>query len=87
MTKPKGTLSLSGESCSLLADEDRLTEADAHLRIPPEVRAVIGERVGRLSERCRSLLVPAAVIGREFGLGALAARQRASACRSAGRAA
>ena len=33
---------------------------------------MIGQRVGRLSERCRSLLVPASVLGREFGLDALA---------------
>ena len=44
---------------------------DADLRIPPGVRAVIDQRVGRLSERCRSLLVPASVMGREFGLDAL----------------
>jgi tetratricopeptide (TPR) repeat protein len=62
-----------GGVVQLLDDEGRLSEADAYLRIPPEVRAVIGERVGRLSESCRSLLVPAAVIGREFGLDELAA--------------
>lgn len=62
-----------GGVVQLLADDDCLTEAGANLRIPPEVRAVIGERVGRLPESCRSLLVPAAVIGREFGLDALAA--------------
>ena len=62
-----------GGVVQLLDDEGRLSESDAYLRIPPEVRAVIGERVGRLSERCRTLLVPAAVIGREFGLDALAA--------------
>ena len=33
---------------------------------------MIGQRVGRLSERCRSLLVSASVMGREFGLDALA---------------
>lgn len=60
-----------GEVVHLLDAEGRLAEADAHLRIPPGVRAVIGERVGRLSERCRELLVVASVMGREFGLEAL----------------
>ena len=32
---------------------------------------MIGRRVGRLSERCRDLLVSASVMGREFGLDAL----------------
>ena len=40
----------------LLDAEGRIGEADAHLRIPPGVRAVIGRRVARLSERCRNLL-------------------------------
>jgi DNA-binding SARP family transcriptional activator/tetratricopeptide (TPR) repeat protein len=52
----------------LLDAEGRIAEADAHMRIPPEIRAVIGQRIGRLSEHCRNLLVPAAVIGREFGV-------------------
>ena len=56
----------------LLDAEDLIAEADAHMRIPPEIRAVIGQRIGRLSERCRNLLVPAAVIGREFGVDELA---------------
>ncbi len=60
------------EVVQLLQAEDRLADPNAHLRIPPGVRAVIGQRVGRLSERCRSLLLPAAVMGREFGLDALA---------------
>ncbi len=60
------------EVVRLLEAEGRIAEADAHLRIPPGVRAVIGQRMGRLSDRCRTLLVPAAVIGREFGLDALA---------------
>ena len=33
------------------------TEPDAHLPLPASVRAVIGRRVGRLSEGCRDLLV------------------------------
>ena len=50
-----------------------MEEADAPLRIPPGVRAVIGRRVARLSTRCQALLLSASVIGREFGLDALAA--------------
>jgi DNA-binding SARP family transcriptional activator len=59
------------EAVRLLDAEGQITDPDAHLRIPPGVRAVIDQRVGRLSERCRSLLVPASVIGREFGLDAM----------------
>jgi DNA-binding SARP family transcriptional activator/tetratricopeptide (TPR) repeat protein len=61
-----------GEVVRLLDAEGRIAEADEQLRIPPGVRAVIGRRLGRLSERCRDLLVPASVLGREFGLDALA---------------
>ena len=60
------------EIVRLLDAQARIGEADAHLGIPPGVRAVIGQRVGRLSERCRRLLVPASVLGREFGLDAVA---------------
>ena len=60
------------ELVHLLGSEGRMTDANAHLGIPPGVRAVIGQRLGRLSERCRSMLVLAAVMGREFGLDALA---------------
>ena len=60
------------EVVRLLDAQARIGEADAHLGIPPGVRAVIGQRVGRLSERCRRLLVPASVLGREFGLDAVA---------------
>ena len=49
-----------------------LAGAGAQVRIPPGVRAVIGRRVARLSEPCRALLLPASVMGREFGLEALA---------------
>ena len=59
------------EVVQLLDAEGRIGETDAHLRIPPGVRAVIGQRVGRLSEPCRDLLVAASVLGREFGLDAL----------------
>jgi DNA-binding SARP family transcriptional activator len=60
------------ETVQLLAAEGRVDDADAHVRIPPGVRAVIGRRLERLSEPCRALLVPASVMGREFGLDALA---------------
>ena len=59
------------EVVRLLDAEGRIAEPDAHPTIPPGVRAVIGRRVGRLSERCQSLLVAASVMGREFGLDAL----------------
>ena len=59
------------EAVHLLAAEGRVDEAGAAVRIPPGVRAVIGRRVARLSEGCRALLVPASVMGREFGLDAL----------------
>ena len=61
------------EVVHLLAAEGRVEEADAPMRIPPGVRAVIGRRVARLSARCQALLLSASVIGREFGLDALAA--------------
>jgi DNA-binding SARP family transcriptional activator len=58
------------EAVRLLAADGRIADA-AELRIPPALRAVIGQRVARLSERCRKLLDLASVIGREFGLDAL----------------
>ena len=61
-----------GEVVRLLESEGRLNEEDAHLGIPPGVRAVIGQRIGRLSQPCRRLLVHASVLGREFALDALA---------------
>ena len=61
------------EVVHLLAAEGRVEEADAPMRIPPGIRAVIGRRVARLSARCQALLLSASVIGREFGLDALAA--------------
>jgi DNA-binding SARP family transcriptional activator len=60
------------EAVHLLASEGRVDEAGAQVRIPPGVRAVIGRRLERLSAPCRALLVPASVMGREFGLDALA---------------
>ena len=60
------------ETVHLLAAEGSVGEADAIVRIPPGVRAVIGRRVERLSAPCGELLVLAAVMGREFDLDALA---------------
>ena len=71
-TETEGNPLFVAEVVRLLHAEGFIAEPDAHLRIPPGVRAVIGQRVGRLSERCRGLLVPASVMGREFGLDALA---------------
>lgn len=60
------------ELVRLLQAEGRISDGDASLRIPPGVRAVITQRVGRLSEPCGSMLAQAAVLGREFGLDPLA---------------
>jgi DNA-binding SARP family transcriptional activator len=59
------------ETVRLLEAEGRLGDADAHLRIPLGVRVVIEERLARLSEPCRRLLMPAAVLGQEFGIDTL----------------
>ena len=67
----EGNALFMSETVQLLAAEGEVNRADAHLRIPPGVRAVIGRRVARLSAACRALLVPASVMGREFGLEAL----------------
>ena len=64
------------ELVRLLDSEGRIVQADTHLRIPQGVRAVIAQRVGRLSEQCRDVLISASVIGREFGLDALAQLSR-----------
>ena len=65
-TETEGNPLFVAEIVRLLASEGRMADADAHLRIPPGVRAVIGERVKRLSAPCRKVLIPAAVMGREF---------------------
>jgi DNA-binding SARP family transcriptional activator len=68
----EGNALFMSETVRLLAAEGEVDWADAQVRIPPGVRAVIGQRVARLSTPCQALLVPAAVMGREFGLDALA---------------
>jgi DNA-binding SARP family transcriptional activator len=45
-----------------LLDAGGLSDAEAPLRIPPGVRAVIGQRMRGLSERCRSALIAASVM-------------------------
>lgn len=60
------------ETVRLLEAEGRITDPDAHLRIPSGVRAVIDQRLRRVSEPCRGLLLLASVLGREFGLDPLA---------------
>jgi predicted ATPase len=59
------------EVVRMLDAQARISQPNAHLRIPDGVRAVIGQRVKRLSGPCRSLLVPACVLGREFELDVL----------------
>jgi DNA-binding SARP family transcriptional activator len=71
-SETEGNPLFMAEVVRLLAGEGDVAEPDARVRIPPSVRAVIGRRVARLSERCRDLLVCASVMGREFGLDALA---------------
>jgi DNA-binding SARP family transcriptional activator len=68
----EGNALFMSETVRLLAAEGEVNWADADVRIPPGVRAVIGRRVARLSEPCRALLVPASVMGREFGVESLA---------------
>jgi DNA-binding SARP family transcriptional activator len=59
------------ETVRLLDAERRIADASVEPRIPLGVRAVIDQRLRRLSEGCRSLLLAASVLGREFGLDAL----------------
>jgi DNA-binding SARP family transcriptional activator len=68
----EGNALFVSETVQLLAAEGGVEGAGAQLSIPPGVRAVIGRRVARLSERCGAMLVTASVMGREFGLEALA---------------
>jgi DNA-binding SARP family transcriptional activator len=65
-----------GEVVRLLASERRLIdfrdEEPSRLRIPESVRAVIGSRLRRFSEGCKTLLSTASVLGRDVDLDALA---------------
>jgi DNA-binding SARP family transcriptional activator len=62
-----------GEIVRLLAAEGGLDAREApRLAIPQSVRDVIARRLRHLSEKCNQVLVLASVLGREFGLVALA---------------
>ena len=62
-----------GEIVRLLATEKQLGPAEGRrLAIPQSVRDVIARRLRHLSLECNRVLVLAAVLGREFGLDALA---------------
>jgi DNA-binding SARP family transcriptional activator len=68
----EGNALFVAEVVRLLEADGGLGDAASALRIPPGVRAVIGERLARLSPPCRDLLGLASVLGREFRLDALA---------------
>jgi DNA-binding NarL/FixJ family response regulator len=64
------------EVVRLLASQSRLGDAEADLPVlaaglPEGVRAVVAERLGRLSDGCQGVLEVAAVLGRDFQLPAL----------------
>jgi DNA-binding SARP family transcriptional activator/tetratricopeptide (TPR) repeat protein len=62
-----------GEIVRLLAADGSLDDADLpRFAIPQTVRDVIARRLRHLSQECNRVLVLAAVLGREFGLAALA---------------
>jgi DNA-binding SARP family transcriptional activator len=60
-----------GEIVRLLDAQGRLGAPIDTMDIPPEIHDVIGSRVARLSEPCRTLLSRASVLGREFGIDVL----------------
>jgi DNA-binding SARP family transcriptional activator len=60
-----------GEIVRLLDSRGRLQAPIDALEIPPEIHEVIGSRIARLSEPCRTLLALASVLGREFGIDVL----------------
>jgi DNA-binding SARP family transcriptional activator len=61
-----------GEVVRLLVAEGALDMASHTLRVPDTVRGVIDQRLRRLSDDGRELLVLASVLGREFGIQELA---------------
>jgi len=75
-TETEGNPFFVGEVVQLLAAEGRLADVDLGalwtLGIPQGVREVIGRRLRRLSDECTPVLTLASVLGREFGLDALA---------------
>jgi DNA-binding SARP family transcriptional activator len=60
------------ELVRVLHAEGRVADPGARLPIPAGIRAVVDERIERLSPRCRGMLVLASALGREFDLEALA---------------
>ena len=65
------------ETGALRQEDGRLVAglSAARLAVPEGVKAIIGQRLERLSEQCNSVLTVASVIGREFDIDSL---QRAS---------
>jgi DNA-binding SARP family transcriptional activator/RecA/RadA recombinase len=61
-----------GEVVRLLEAEGTIADVDAELRLPRSVRAVVAQRVRRLSPPCQGVLALASVLGREFQIDALA---------------
>ena len=71
--RTEGNALFVDELTRLLMAEGALEErASDPVGIPQGVRAVIGRRIGRLSEDCRQTLTTACVLGREFAVEALA---------------
>jgi class 3 adenylate cyclase/pimeloyl-ACP methyl ester carboxylesterase len=60
------------ETGAMYDDDGRLRDDLTPAGIPQGVKEVINRRLSRLSERCNSVLTIASVIGREFGIDALA---------------
>ena len=71
--RTEGNALFVDELTRLLIAEGALEErASGAVGIPQGVHAVIGHRIGRLSEDCRQTLTTACVLGREFAVEALA---------------
>ena len=70
--RTEGNALFVDELTRLLMAEGTLEERAGPLGIPQGVHAVIGRRIGRLSEDCRQTLTTACVLGREFAVDALA---------------
>src|SRR5437764_952950 len=62
----QGTPLFALEIGRLLASEGGRDDRGGRLPVPDSVRATIGRRVRRQSERCREILAVASVMGREF---------------------
>jgi DNA-binding SARP family transcriptional activator len=68
----EGNALFVAEVVRLLQAEGRLEEDETALGIPPSVRAVITQRVQRLSEPCRDVVAAGSVLGRELAIDVLA---------------